>query len=278
MRDASRIIYSASLFDPAGIVDIGIITGSWLGKNAGAAASGTVVTGRDGRQVSRLARRAFVAGLTGFGYKVLDLRLAPEPVVLWKVKEAGGLFGFYFFCENDTLYIKITSREDKPDMLDSLAELCVEKKSIPDIKHSFPVDSIGTIYYDPTATGNYSAALSKHLTELKGIRKIRREGRKRLLFDCRHSAIPMLMETLSTTLDVEVEVMNGGVVGTYEIATEEEFHYKLKNSNPPFAAGVVASPQEYCIYRADSRTVSGWAKETFTSFEEMLPSLVKLIS
>ncbi|MEM3342111.1 MAG: hypothetical protein QW728_05415, partial [Thermoplasmata archaeon] len=98
-------IYETEYYNPKECVDLGTSIGMWLGPNS------MILTGRDGKSVSRLVRRAISVGITSTGVSILDMRVAPKRIVsfqTWKHSMGGGL---YVCCEGGRIQVHLLSSE-----------------------------------------------------------------------------------------------------------------------------------------------------------------------
>jgi phosphomannomutase len=205
-------IYSADEYDPRECVELGAAIGTWLGQN------NMIMTGTDGRPISRLVRRALTVGLASIGVTVLDMRMVPDIVLKYEIKRQGMGAG---------LYVSFDGVQFIVSLFDSAGENIDEKTAhkVKELKEhrKYPKVSImdlGTVLYYPNGIEDYIDQLSLEVTFRKPLT---------ILADCQTTPIAAIVPGLFERFGIKTTLFNGLTSGYGAPRSKEEFLSNLKH-------------------------------------------------
>jgi len=204
-------IHAANEYDPRECVDLGAAIGTWLGTES------MIMTGTDGKPISRLVRRALTVGLASTGITVLDLRMVPDVVVKFEIKRQGMGAGLYVSYDGTEFSIRLYNSDGESmeeEKARQLREVRAHKKYL---KVSIP--NLGTILYYPNGIEDYIDSLSSELSFRKNIS---------VLADCQSTPIAAVIPGLFERFGIKTTLFNGLVSGYGTPKPKEEFIQSLK--------------------------------------------------
>jgi len=121
---------------------LGVALGSFLGRGA------KVVVGRDTHRVSRMVKRALIAGLTAVGVDVYNLRICPAPVTRYMIRSLGANAGVMIkVLEIDPRSVSIQFYDSNGMELDRASEKKIEGIFFREQFHRVLSDEVGDIVY-----------------------------------------------------------------------------------------------------------------------------------
>jgi phosphomannomutase len=204
-------IYSAESCDARESLELGMAIGAWLGQN------GMIMTGTDGKPVSRLVRRALTVGLASRGVTVLDMRMVPDMVVGYEVKRQGMGAGLYVSFDGARVHVDLVKGENEP----------VDEESVKKIRQAqaaatyelLGVQELGTVLYYPNGIEDYIDYLSSEIQFRKPIS---------VLADCRTTPVAAIVPGLLERYGIKATLFNGLVSGYANPKPREEFLEALR--------------------------------------------------
>jgi phosphomannomutase len=204
-------IYSADECDARQCLDLGMAIGAWLGHN------GMIMTGTDGKPVSRLVRRALTVGLAGMGVTVLDMRMVPEVVVGYEVKKQGMGAGLYVAFDGARFHVSIYKSDGEPLDQATVQKILALRGQPPAQK--LGIMDLGTILYYPNGIEDYIDSIYSEISFRKPVS---------VLVDCQTTPIAALIPGLFERYGIKATLFNGLVSGYGTPKPKEEFLATLK--------------------------------------------------
>jgi mannose-1-phosphate guanylyltransferase/phosphomannomutase len=157
---------------------LGVAFGSFLGKGA------SVVVGRDTHRVSRMVKRALMAGLTAAGVNVNNLRICPAPVTRYMIRSLGADAGVMVgILEVDPRMVNIRFLDSEGMEISRASEKKVESIFFREEFRRVLGDEVGDLIY-PTRTVDF---YRKDLLKLLDFEAIRKAGLS-VVIDCANGA------------------------------------------------------------------------------------------
>ena len=205
-------IYSSDSCDARQCLDLGMAIGAWLGQN------GMIMTGTDGKPISRLVRRALTVGLASMGVTVLDMRMVPEVVVGYEVKKQGMGAGLYVSFDGTRYNVSIM-KGDGEAVDPETADRIMTMRGQP-LKHKLAIMDLGTLLYYPNGIEDYIDALSSEISFRKPVS---------VLADCQTDPIAAVIPGLFERYGMKTTLFNGLVSGYTTPKPKEEFLAALKH-------------------------------------------------
>ena len=204
-------IYSSDECDARQCLDLGMAIGAWMGQN------GMIMTGTDGKPISRLVRRALTVGLASTGVTVLDMRMVPEVVVGYEVKRQGMGAGLYVAFDGQNYNITIFKSDGEPlDQENVNRILALRGKGS---AHKLGIMDLGTILYYPNGIEDYIDSLYAEMSFRKPIT---------VLADCQTTPIAAVIPGLFERYGMKTTLFNGLVSGYGTPKPKEEFLTALR--------------------------------------------------
>jgi len=137
---------------------LGVAFGSFLGKGA------NVVVGRDTHRVSRMVKRALMAGLTAAGVNVNNLRICPAPVTRYMIRSLGADAGVMVgMMEVDPRIVNIRFFDSSGMEISRVAEKKVEGIFFREEFQRVLGDEVGDLIYPARTVDFYQKDLLKLL-------------------------------------------------------------------------------------------------------------------
>ena len=204
-------IYSSDTCDAKECLELGMAIGAWLGQN------GMIMTGTDGKPVSRLVRRALTVGLASRGVTVLDMRMVPDVVVGYEVKRQGMGAGLYVCFDGLRVHVELSKGEGES----------VEEESVRQIRQMgaqagyerLGIIDLGTVLYYPNGIEDYIDYLYGELQFRKPMA---------ILADCQTTPVAAIVPGLLERYGIKTTLFNGLVSGYATPKPKEEFLEALK--------------------------------------------------
>ncbi len=181
---------------PEVISMLGAVHGTYLENN------GIIVIGRDYRRDCRMLKRAYTAGVMSTGIDILDLHVAPLPLVEFCIRRFGASGGVYF-TSGHARYEEVSIRffnslgiELPKNEMDKMSSIW-EKKAI---KRVTPA-RVGKLSTIPHTESVYQKAVPGFIDKnlIKG---------KKMVLDCSYGPSGEITPTLLSNLDVEIISLN----------------------------------------------------------------------
>jgi len=204
-------LHTADEYDPRECVDLGASIGTWLGTNS------MIMTGTDGKPISRLVRRALTVGLASTGITVLDLRMVPDVVVKYEIKRQGmgaGLYVAYDGTHFNILLYNSDGESMEAEKVRQVQEVKAHKKYT-----KVPIQDLGTILYYPNGIEDYIDNLSGEIQFRKNLT---------VLADCQTTPIAAVIPGLFERFGIKTTLFNGLISGYGNPKPKEEFLQSLK--------------------------------------------------
>lgn len=218
LREGRILAKSNVALTPEIISILGAVHGTYLENN------GIIVIGRDYRRDCRMLKRAYTAGAMSTGIDLLDLHVAPLPLVQFCIRRFGASGGVYF-TSGHAQYEEVSIRffnslgiELPKNEMDKISSIW-EKKSI----RRVPVTSVGKLSTIPHTQSVYQKAVPGFID--KNLIK----GRK-VVLDCSYGPAGEISPNLLSNLDVEIISLNTFVPNEVQ-ATIPNYHSIKQISN-----------------------------------------------
>jgi len=177
---------------------LGVAFGSFLGRGA------SVVIGRDTHRVSRMVKRAIMAGLTAAGVDVNNLRICPAPVTRYMIRSLGATAGVMVsVLEIDPRTVSIRFFDSSGMELDRSSEKKVESIFFREAFQRVLPDEVGDLIYPARTVDFYRKDLLKFL-DLGAIRKV---GLK-VVVDCANGAGSSVAPAVLGEIGCDVTTLN----------------------------------------------------------------------
>ncbi|NMC05848.1 MAG: hypothetical protein GYA24_11580 [Candidatus Lokiarchaeota archaeon] len=193
---------------------LGAVHGTYLENN------GILVIGRDYRRDCRMLKRAFTAGAVSAGIDILDLHVAPLPLVQFCIRRFGASGGCYF-TSGHASYEEVSIRffnslgiELPKNEMDRISTIW-EKKTIKRV----PPARVGKLSTIPHTQSVYEKAVPGFIDKnlIKG---------KKMVLDCSYGPAGEISPTLLSNLDIEIISLNTFVPN--EIQTTIPNYHSIK--------------------------------------------------
>lgn len=204
-------IYSSDDCDARQCLDLGMAIGAWMGQN------GMIMTGTDGKPISRLVRRALTVGLASTGVTVLDMRMVPEVVVGYEVKKQGMGAGLYVAFDGTRYNVTIFKSDGEPLDQEAVNKILALRGQA--TAHKLGIMDLGTILYYPNGIEDYIDSLYSEISFRKPMT---------VLADCQTTPIAAVIPGLFERYGIKTTLFNGLVSGYGTPKPKEEFLSALK--------------------------------------------------
>jgi len=177
---------------------LGVAFGSFLGKGA------SVVVGRDTHRVSRMVKRALIAGLTAAGVHVNNLRICPAPVTRYMIRSLGADAGVMVgMLEIDPRIVNIRFFDSNGMEISRAAEKKVEGIFFREEFHRVLGDEVGDLIYPARTVDFYR----KDLLKLLDLEAIRKAGLS-VVIDCANGAGSSVAPAVLGEIGCQVTTLN----------------------------------------------------------------------
>jgi mannose-1-phosphate guanylyltransferase/phosphomannomutase len=177
---------------------LGVAYGSFLGRGA------SVVVGRDTHRVSRMVKRALIAGLTAAGVSVYNLRICPAPVTRYMIRSLGATAGIMVsMLEIDPRTVTIRFFDSNGMELDRSSEKRVENTFFREAFLRVLPDEVGDLIYPARTVDFYRKDLLKFL-DLGAVKKA---GLK-VVVDCANGAGSFVAPSVLGEIGCDVTTLN----------------------------------------------------------------------
>jgi len=206
--------WPGTLFGPSGVsglanIDITPEVAARLGAAFGAylETGAQVITSRDSHHVSRLTKRAIIAGLMSVGANALDLRIMPGAVARHMANITGAAGGIHVAVSpSDPSQILVEFFDGTGKNLDSGADRRIEAIFFREDFRRVPLDAVGTLEFLGRTMEYYT---EDFLSFVDG-EAIRRRGPK-LVIDYTYGPLCLLMPAVLGRLGCEATALNAYV-------------------------------------------------------------------
>ncbi len=177
---------------------LGVALGSFLGRGA------SVVIGRDTHRVSRMVKRAMIAGLTAAGVDVNNLRICPAPVARYMIRSLGASAGIMVsMLEIDPRTVSIRFFDSNGMELDRGSEKRIESIFFREAFQRVLPDEVGDLIYPARTVDFYRKDLLKFL-DLGTIKK----AGLRVVIDCANGAGSSVAPAVLGEIGCDVTTLN----------------------------------------------------------------------
>jgi len=177
---------------------LGVAFGSFLGRGS------SVVIGRDTHRVSRMVKRAIIAGLTAAGVDVNNLRICPAPVTRYMIRSLGATAGIMVsILEIDPRTVSIRFFDSNGMELDRDSEKRVESIFFREAFQRVLPDEVGDLIYPARTVDFYRKDLVKFL-DLSAIKK----AGLRVVIDCANGAGSSVAPAILGEIGCDVTTLN----------------------------------------------------------------------
>lgn len=177
---------------------LGVAFGSFLGRGA------KVVIGRDNHRVSRMVKRALIAGLTAAGVDVYNLRICPAPITRYVIRSFGTDAGVMVKIDHiDPRSVNIQFFDFNGMELDRSSEKKVEGIFFKEEFQRVLSDEVGDIIYPARIVDFYRKDLLKRIDW----GTIRRAGLS-VVIDCANGAGSLVAPSILGELGCQVTTLN----------------------------------------------------------------------
>ena len=177
---------------------LGVAFGSFLGKGA------SVIVGRDTHRVSRMVKRALMAGLSASGVDVNNLRICPAPVTRYMIRSLGATAGIMVsMLEIDPRIVSIRFFDSNGMELDRASEKKMESVFFREAFQRVLPDEVGDLIYPARIAEFYR----KDVLKLVDAKTIRKEG-LRVVIDCANGAGSAVAPAVLGEIGCDVTTLN----------------------------------------------------------------------
>ncbi len=177
---------------------LGVAFGSFLGKGA------NIVIGRDTHRVSRMVKRAIMAGLTAAGIDVNNLRICAAPVTRYMIRSLGATAGIMVsILEIDPRIVNIRFFDTNGMEIDRNSEKKIESIFFREAFERVLPDEVGDLTYPARTNEFYRKDILKFIDS--GI--VKKEGLK-VVIDCANGAGSSVAPTVLGEIGCEVTTLN----------------------------------------------------------------------
>lgn len=204
------LVYSSKEYSPKECIDVGCAIATWLGPEK------IIVTGRDGKPVSRYARRALIVGLAACGVSSLDMRMIPSRILRYEIHKMTVEAGVYVSYFDNTIQVHVYNERGE-----NLSH--AEVNRIQDIIRSgtFAKTSLtefGSSSYYPNALEDYVAKVTQ---------TINFRNPMKILVDCQGDPICSVVPQLFEKYDIKTVLFNDFMSGYDHPKGRDEFLKQL---------------------------------------------------
>lgn len=204
------LVYASKEYSPKECLDVGSGIATWLGTEK------IIVTGRDGKPVSRYARRALIVGLAACGVSSLDMRMISSKVLRYEIQKMNVEAGVYvsYFESNIQVHVYNEKGENIPE-----AEVQKIKNIIG--KGEFTKSSLtelGSSSYYPNALEDYISKITEEINFKKPMK---------ILIDCQGDPISSVVSPLFEKYEIKTVLFNDFLSGYDFPKGREEFLKQL---------------------------------------------------
>ncbi len=205
-------VYTSREYKPNECVDLGAAIGTWLGAN------NMILTGRDGKPVSRLLRRALTVGLAGTGVTVLDMRLVPAMVVRSEIRKHGMGAGIYVkYSPQNGVEILLYDKNGEPSKKEEIDKInAILKRGE---YHRVSIEELGTILYYPNGIEDFIRMTTSQISYTKKLD---------IFVDAQDNPIAMVVPPLFEKYGFKPTMFNELVAGYNIPKPKEDFIANLK--------------------------------------------------
>ena len=177
---------------------LGVAYGSFLGKGA------NIVIGRDTHRVSRMVKRAIMAGLTAAGVDVNNLRICAAPVTRYMIRTLGATAGIMVsILEIDPRIVNIRFFDSNGMEIDRNSEKKIESIFFREAFERVLPDEVGDLTYPARTSEFYRKDLLKFV-DLKAIKK----QSLKIVIDCANGAGSAVAPTVLGEIGCDVTTLN----------------------------------------------------------------------
>jgi len=177
---------------------LGVAFGSFLGRGT------SVVVGRDTHRVSRMVKRAIMAGLTAAGVDVNNLRICPAPIARYMIRSLGTTAGVMVsMLEIDPRTVSIRFFDSNGMELDRSSEKKIEGIFFREAFQRVLPDEVGDLIYPARTVDFYRKDLLKYL-DLGAVKKA---GLK-VVIDCANGAGSSIAPAILGEIGCDVTTLN----------------------------------------------------------------------
>jgi len=177
---------------------LGVAFGSFLSKGA------SVVVGRDTHRVSRMVKRAIMAGLTATGADVNNLRICPAPVTRYMIRSLGATAGIMVsMLEIDPRMVSIRFFDSNGMELDRASEKKIESIFFREAFQRVLPDEVGDLIYPARTVDFYR----KDVLRFLDLAAIRKSGLK-VVIDCANGAGSAVAPAVLGEIGCDVTTLN----------------------------------------------------------------------
>lgn len=200
-------LYAADELDVYKVVDLGQAVGTAYGP------ASLLLTGRDGRHVSRMTKRGLILGIAYTGASVLDLRLTPKLVLEDSLSRQGNA-ALYVDYEPSRIRIALEGEgaEEKAEVIHGLVESREFVRA--------PLSDLGAIALYPNAIDDFVSGIHKRVDFLRHMS---------VLVDCQNGPITVVMPPLLESFGMKVDLFNDRVTQYQEPLDEEAFRERFRS-------------------------------------------------
>ena len=199
-------IYTSDMCEAKECLGLGMAVGAWLGQN------GMIMTGTDGKPVSRLVRRALTVGLASQGVTVLDMRMVPDAVVSYEVKRQGMGAGIYVSFDGSHFAVDLYKSDGEHADQETVDQ--INKIRATDKYGHLGIQELGTILYYPNGIEDYIDHLYSQVQFRKPLN---------IMADCQTTPVAAVVPGLFERYGIKVTLFNGLVSGYANPKPKEEF-------------------------------------------------------
>lgn len=186
--------------------------GACIGTNLGKGS--LVVVGRDTRKSSRMIKRAIVSGLTSVGANVLNVTVAPTPVIQYAVKDNLAQKGIAITGAKDPNQIKIKVFDKNGMDIEESEKRSIEKLFFHSELKRVPPEEIGEISYPEKYLERYKKSILNSIDK-----DTIKERRPKVIVDCASGAGSVVAPFVLQELGCEVISLNAQTGTTTGYAT-----------------------------------------------------------
>jgi mannose-1-phosphate guanylyltransferase/phosphomannomutase len=177
---------------------LGVALGSFLGRGA------KVVVSRDTHRVSRMVKRAIMAGLTAAGVDVYNLRICPAPVTRYMIRSLGADAGITVrVIEIDPRSVNINFYDSNGMEIDRASEKKVEGIFFREQFRRVLSDEVGDLIYPARITDFYKEDLLKTINK-----EVIRKNTLNIVIDCANGAGSIVAPSVLGELGCQVTTLN----------------------------------------------------------------------
>ena len=177
---------------------LGVAFGSSLGRGA------SIVIGRDTHRVSRMVKRAIMAGLTAAGVDVNNLRICAAPVTRYMIRSLGATAGVMVsMLEIDPRIVNIRFFDSNGMEIDRNSEKKIESIFFREAFQRVLPDEVGDLIY-PARTNEF---YRKDLLKFIDLKTVKKEGLK-VVIDCANGAGSSVAPAVLGEIGCDITTLN----------------------------------------------------------------------